>query len=183
MNMCASIDADFRSRVQTESGQDMAQCYQCGKCTAGCPYAFAYDISVSQMMRLVQSGRKEAALSAKSLWMCATCETCTTRCPNGIDVARVMDVLRHMSRREGFAAASAVKTFWDCFLDSVRNHGRVFELGLMAGYVARTGRFWTDMDLAPRMLPKGKMSFLPHAIVGKDEVQKIFMRFQERSRT
>lgn len=179
--MQGAYDPGFVARVQAESEQNLALCYQCGNCTAGCPYTFVYDIPVSQMMRLVQTGRKEKALNAKSLWLCASCESCTTRCPNEIDVARVMDVMRHMARREGYVSVPAVKTFWDCFLDSMRRHGRVFELGLMAAFVARTGRFWTDMDLGPRMLPKGKMSLTPHDIKGKDEVRKIFERFAARS--
>lgn len=179
--MQAAFDPEFVARVQAESGQNLALCYQCGNCTAGCPYTFAYDIPVSQMMRLVQAGRKEKALRAKSLWLCASCESCTTRCPNDIDVARVMDVMRHMARREGYAPEKAVKNFWDCFLDSMRKHGRVYELGLVADYVARTGRFWTDVDLGPRMLLKGKLSLKPHDIQGKDEVRRIFERFAARS--
>ncbi|EPR44342.1 heterodisulfide reductase subunit C [Desulfovibrio sp. X2] len=183
INLHEAYDADFVAKVQEESEQNLALCYQCGNCTAGCPYTFVYDIPVSQMMRLVQAGRKRQALSARSLWLCATCESCTTRCPNNIDVARVMDVMRHMARREGYATEKGVKTFWDCFLDSMRKHGRVFEMGLVAAFVTRTGRFWTDVDLAPRMLPKGKLPFTPHDIQGKDEVRKIFERYQARSRS
>jgi heterodisulfide reductase subunit C len=180
VNLSASYDAAFVEQVQSESGQNLSLCYQCGNCTAGCPYTFAYDIPVSQIMRLTQVGQKRTVLECASLWQCATCEACTTRCPNEIDVARVMDVLRHISRREGFAARRPVKVFWDSFLDSVRKHGRVFEAGLLAGYVAKTGRVWTDMDLAPRILPKGKLGLKPHPIQGKDEMEKIFARFEAR---
>lgn len=178
----ASRDLDFIAQVEAESEQNIRQCYQCGNCTAGCPYTFAYDIPVSQVMRLVQAGQKERILSSKSIWLCATCESCTTRCPNDIDVARIMDVLRHMARREGYAAEKNVKVFWDTFLDSVEKHGRVFEMGLLATYVAKTGRFWTDMDLGPKILPKGKMSFKAHEIQGRDKVAEIFKRFREGAR-
>ncbi len=178
INLTNDYDADFVHRVEEESEQKVSLCYQCGNCTAGCPYTFVYDIPVSQVMRLVQAGQKKTLLSCKSIWLCATCESCTTRCPNNIDVARVMDVLRHMARREGLAAVPHVKTFWDTFLDSVRAHGRVFELGLMAGYVTKTGRFWTDMDLGPKILPKGKLSMKPHDIQGKDHIARIYERFE-----
>jgi heterodisulfide reductase subunit C len=111
--------------------------------------------------------------------MCATCETCTQRCPNAIDVARVMDVCRHMARRENRGAVHAVKAFFDSFLLSVECNGRTHEFGLMALYMARTGRFWTDLDLAPKMLPKGKMALLPHRIEGREDVAGIFRRFRE----
>ena len=181
INLSSRFDADFIRLVGEESGQRVDLCYQCGNCTAGCPYTFAYDLPVNQVMRLVQTGQKEAALKCKSIWLCATCESCTTRCPNGIEVARVMDVLRHMAGREGIATVGQVKKFRDTFLKSVRAHGRVFELGLMAGYITRTGRFWTDVDLGPLIAPKGKLSFQPHNIKGKAEIDRIFERFEKES--
>lgn len=178
----AACDREFIARVEAESGQKMHECYQCGNCTAGCPYTFAYDIPVSQVMRLLQVGQKKRLLSCKSIWLCATCQSCTTRCPNDIDVARIMDVLRHMARREGHAPEKNVKTFWDAFLDSVEKHGRSFELGILATYIAKTGRFWPDMGLGPKILPKGKLSFKPHPIQGKKQVAEIFRRFREENR-
>ena len=179
LNLTQSYDGDFIAAVEKESEQNVSLCYQCGNCTAGCPYTFVYDIPVSQVMRLLQAGQKETLLNCKSIWLCATCESCTTRCPNNIDVARIMDVLRHMSRRAGTASEKNVKTFWDTFLQSVERHGRVFEMGLMASYVSKTGRFWTDAELGPKIMPKGKLGFRPHDIKGKDEVAKIFKRFNE----
>jgi len=51
INLSNDFDADFVHRVEEESGQKVSLCYQCGNCTAGCPYTFAYDIPVSQIMR------------------------------------------------------------------------------------------------------------------------------------
>ncbi len=169
----------FIRQVEEESGQKVSNCYQCGNCTAGCPMSFAYDYSVSRMMRLIQAGQKDIVLSAKSLWMCATCETCSQRCPNNIDVARIMDVCRHIARREGKCSEYAVKTFWDSFISSVSMNGKVHEIGLMVMYMLRTGRVFTDLDLAPKALPKGKMSILPHKAEGQKEVADIIRRFKE----
>lgn len=182
VNIHDSRDESFIRAVEEESEQNVSLCYQCGNCTAGCPYTFVYDIPVSQVMRYLQAGQKETLLSCHSVWLCGSCQSCTTRCPNDIDVARIMDVLRHMARREGFYAEKNVKAFWDTFLESVRKHGRVFEMGLLAGYVAKTGRFWDDADLGPKILPKGKLSFSPHDIQGKEEVEKIFTRFYEKEK-
>ncbi|MUM77871.1 heterodisulfide reductase subunit C [Pseudodesulfovibrio sp. F-1] len=183
ISLDASHDADFVRQVEAESGQNLSLCYQCGNCTAGCPYTSFYDIPVSQIMRLVQAGQRDTVLSCKSLWLCATCESCTTRCPNNIDVARIMDVLRHMARRAGHAPEPAIKAFWDSFLDSVKKHGRVFEMGVVAGYMLKTGRVLTDADLAKDMLPKGKLSFRPHPIVGRQSVIEIFKRYHEERKS
>lgn len=182
INLSRSCDMAFTRKVEKESGQNLKNCYQCGNCTAGCPLNIAYDIPVSRMMRLIQAGQKEALLSSKSVWMCASCEACTTRCPNNIDIAKVLDVCRHMARAEGYIAEPAVKKFVDSFLFTVSKFGRTFEGGLMALYMFRTGRLLTDLDLVPKILPKNKLSPLPHSIKGKEEVAQIFKRFKERSK-
>lgn len=172
-------DPDFIKMVERESGQRLAKCYQCGNCTAGCPMDFTFDIPVSKIMRLLQAGHKDAVLQSRSIWMCATCETCTQRCPNNIGVAKIMDVCRHIARRQGINGVYSVHAFRDSFLDSIKMNGLVHEIGLMAEYMFRTGRFTTDVDLAPRALPKNKMSILPHRASGRKEVADIFRRFAE----
>lgn len=179
----ASKDKDFLESVAKESGQDVRRCYQCGKCTAGCPFSFVYDHTVSQVMRMVQAGQKEAVLSSKSIWLCGSCQACTTRCPCNIDVAAVMETLRHMARREGYAKEKGVKTFWDTFLNTVERHGRVYELGLVVEYVAKTGRVFTDVDLAPTMLLKRKLDIKPHDIEGKQAVGDIIRKYKARKTT
>ncbi|WP_029897714.1 4Fe-4S dicluster domain-containing protein [Desulfohalovibrio reitneri] len=182
LDLTESLDREFISQVEEESGQRVRLCYQCGNCTAGCPYTFAFDIPVSRMMRLLQAGQKDQLLSSHSVWLCATCESCTTRCPNGIDVARIVDVLRHMARREGYATERGVKVFWDSFLESVAKHGRVYEMGLLTSYIAKTGKVWTDAELGPRILPKGKLHLTPSRIQGREAVARIFERYKEASK-
>ena len=72
---------EFVSQVEEMSAQRVADCYQCGKCTAGCPTAFAMDYPPNQIIRGIQLGMRDAVLSSKAIWVCAACETCTTRCP------------------------------------------------------------------------------------------------------
>jgi len=177
VNLAMRNDA-FIHEVEKESGQRVSACYQCGNCTAGCPNAFVYDLQVSQIMRAVQLGQKEMVFNSKSLWLCVSCSTCTARCPNDIDVAVIMDALRHMAAREGYVRDRGVNAFWQSFLMTVRHFGRTYELGVMAAFMARTGRIFTDCDLAPKALAKGKLPFTPH-IAGKQHVAKIFQRFEE----
>lgn len=182
MNVIAlshSQDRDFIAQVEKESGQNVSLCYQCGNCTAGCPYTFVYDIPVHKMMRLLQAGQKDTLLSCRSIWLCATCQSCTTRCPNNIDVAHIVDVMRHMARREGYSTEYGVKAFADSFLESVEKNGRAFEMGLLLRFIGKTGRFWTDVDLAPKILPKGKLSPLPHKVKNPEAIAKIFERFRQ----
>ncbi|MDP3427431.1 MAG: 4Fe-4S dicluster domain-containing protein [Humidesulfovibrio sp.] len=179
LDLAAARDPAFQADVERESGQTLASCYQCGNCTAGCAYTPDYDFPVHQVMRLVQLGLRQQALTCRSIWLCATCQACTTRCPNNIDVAKVMDVLRHMARRAGHAPEANVRTFTDSFLSSVAKHGRVFEAGLAAVFAIKSGRPMQDAGLGLPMLTRGKLAFMPHEPEGngKAEVAAIFARF------
>ena len=175
-------DTNFLKEVEAESGQNLSTCYQCGNCTAGCPGGEFYDRQVSQIMRAAQLGLKAEALGNRSLWLCLACSTCSARCPNDIDVAGVMETLRSMARREGLIKDRPIESFWKAFLDTVKFTGRSFEMGIMADYMLRTGRGWTNMLLAPTALLKGKMPFLPHRIKGRKEVARIFKRYAEKQK-
>lgn len=173
----------FIDEVALHSGQNLAACYQCGNCTAGCLAGFAYDLQAHQIMRALQLGLREKVLSSKSLWMCLSCSTCSQRCPNNIDVAAVMETLRHMARREGFVSVPKVNKFWQSFLDTVRYCGRTYELGVMVLYMMRSGRVFTDVDLAPQALLKRKLGILPHGIHeagGVEAVGRIMERYKQR---
>ena len=94
------IHSDFVKRVEEISGQSLLSCYQCGKCSAGCPMAFAMDLLPNQVIRLVQMGLEEDIASCKAIWICASCLTCSVRCPRGVDLARVMEALRLITLRK-----------------------------------------------------------------------------------
>jgi len=46
-------------------------------------------------------GMKDKVLSSDDIWLCATCFTCTDRCPQGVEFASVLRVLRNMAVKEG----------------------------------------------------------------------------------
>ncbi len=135
-------------------------------------------------MRAVQLGLKDKVLDSKSIWMCLSCSTCSLRCPNNIDVANVMETLRHMARRENRINVPVMDKFWLSFLNTVRAFGRSFEIGTMVLYMLRSLRLTTDVDLAPGALSKGKLGFKPHVVPdgGARAVARIFKRYEERAK-
>jgi len=92
-------DKDFIRRVEEISGEKLSACYQCGKCSAGCPLVSAMDILPNQAIRLAQLGAEEV-LDFQAIWLCASCLTCAARCPKGVDLARVMEALRLIRLRK-----------------------------------------------------------------------------------
>lgn len=86
-------------KVEAISGQNLALCYQCGKCSATCPLAPQMDLLPHQILRYLQLGF-EQVLEAKSPWLCATCFTCESQCPRGIDVSKICEALRTIRLRQ-----------------------------------------------------------------------------------
>ncbi len=90
----------FVVKIEELSGQKILACYQCGKCSAGCPALSEMDILPNQVIRFVQLGFKDELLKSKSYWVCASCLTCNARCPKGIKIAEVMEAVRQFSLRK-----------------------------------------------------------------------------------
>jgi heterodisulfide reductase subunit C len=94
------VKSDFVTKVEELSGQNLLACYQCGKCSAGCPAISQMDILPNQIIRLAQLGLKNELFKSKSIWVCASCMTCNTRCPKGINVAEVIEAVRQILLRK-----------------------------------------------------------------------------------
>lgn len=90
----------FVRKVEELSGQNLLVCYQCGKCSAGCPAVSRMDILPNQIVRFAQLGFKEELLKSRSIWACASCMTCNTRCPKGINIAEVIEAVRQILLRK-----------------------------------------------------------------------------------
>jgi heterodisulfide reductase subunit C len=168
-------DAAFLAEVEKRSGERVSLCYQCRRCTNGCPVTFAMDFTPNQVMRMIQLGLRDELFAAQTAWVCASCQTCTTRCPNDIHIARLMDTLRQMSVEAGVPPAEEkVGKFHNAFLHSVRRHGRVFELGMVMRYKLATRDLFSDAKMAWKLFTSGKLHLLPSGIRGKQEIREMF---------
>jgi heterodisulfide reductase subunit C len=90
---------DLLESIREISGVDVYACYQCGNCSGSCPAAGFMDLKPHAVIRLLQLGQVENLLGANTMSVCAACLSCSVRCPKGIDVAAVMEALRHVLLR------------------------------------------------------------------------------------
>lgn len=171
--------ADLVDLFAEEKGIHVQDCYQCQKCSVGCPVVFAMDYKPNQIMQMISLGMKERVLNCKTIWVCASCYTCSSRCPNDIDIAGVMDRLRQAALREGVVPAEKeIPIFHASFLSSIRTHGRVHELGLMMRYKMKTGKLRDDFKLGWKMFTKGKLRLFPAGIRKKREIKEFFRQLK-----
>jgi heterodisulfide reductase subunit C len=89
----------FVEEIQTLSGQNISNCYQCGACSSGCPLVKFMDHLPATLIRLAMLGQPKI-LESKTIWVCSTCYTCGVRCPRDIDIAKMAEALRQMVLRE-----------------------------------------------------------------------------------
>lgn len=175
-SLTITSQSELAEAVFRESGQNVNLCYQCRKCAAGCPISYAMDYKPAQLIHAIRLGLDDLVLNSKTMWLCASCETCTTRCPQGIDVAKVMDAVKIVALRRGIKpAVPEVASFYKAALANIKKCGRMYELGMIIGLKLRTFDFFKDMELGAKMFKKGKMKIIP-SLTGARRTWKIFSR-------
>ena len=99
--MAITPTTDLAVKIRELSGENTYLCYQCQKCSVGCPTAHAMTYRPAQIMRAVQFGLEDMLLQDASIWRCLTCETCGTFCPNDLHPREVIEALRCMTMEDG----------------------------------------------------------------------------------
>ncbi len=178
-----TMQLDMVRMVEELSNTSVRSCFQCGKCTAGCPMATFMDHPPNRVVRLLQLGQWKRIVEGRSIWYCASCETCTTRCPNKVDLTSIMDALRKLSwDYEGSSKESYVQLANKLFLQNIRTYGRQYEMRLAAVFNVKSGQFLKDLMLGPKLISKGKLKMFQQKNKNLAEIEKIFARIEEMRR-
>ena len=181
-----NVDTSYAHQGRSDRQVDLLACYQCEKCSNGCPVTFAMDYLPHQLIRMLQLGMTEAVLESKTIWVCASCETCYTRCPNEIEIAKLMDDLKQeVLQKQQIPSEDQVARFHQVFLNNIKRFGRINEGVLMTAYLMKSS--WSDLKqfkidfsemfkyagLGLSMLKRGRLSLLPRW-KGTKAVRKYF---------
>jgi len=136
-------------------------------------------------MRALQLGNFEKAMSADAIWACVSCQTCSTRCPQSVDCAGVMDILREGALGRGLAspAQRSVVVFQQAFLNNIRRNGRLDEIELIAEFKLRAlpserslPFLFKDAGLAPKLQKRKKLHLRGEKVNDRAVVRRIFER-------
>jgi len=171
-------------QIYSETGVDVNACFQCGKCSAGCPVSYAMDYVPAQLMHAISLGLDELVFNSKTMWLCASCQACTTRCPQDVDIALVMDTVKSISiRQKRKSPMQGIANFYKYALQSIRMFGRLYEIGLLANLGLRSKEMMQDIDLGKEMFKKGKLKLIPDISLSRSwAANRIFSRAKKREK-
>jgi heterodisulfide reductase subunit C2 len=179
-------ETNFKDTIQKLSGEKISTCFQCEKCSNGCPLTFAMDILPHKVIHSLQLGLEDEIINSDTIWVCASCETCTTRCPNEIDIAHVMDALRQQSIRKGVKPSQKQSpVFHSAFLSNVKRFGRMHELSMAVDFSLKNEGLkglLKQAGLGMNMMKKGKMKIVPDRLSAGKEVKQIFRESEKESK-
>ncbi len=117
-----AFDSEFtREASRLIGGQDLQACFQCTKCSAGCPVSDKVNVQVHELMRMLVLGLREV-LETDMVWLCTTCYTCQERCPQGIHITDIIFGLKNMAFRRGIAPPGYLAA-----REGLYNTGRLYE--------------------------------------------------------
>jgi len=91
--------SEVRDIVKEEGGEIAKLCYQCGLCSAVCPWNLVRSFIVRRLMHETQLGLVD--FEGEDMWLCATCRACVQRCPRSVEVIDVMRALRRVTTEVG----------------------------------------------------------------------------------
>lgn len=169
-------ERSFAEEVAERSGQDLALCYHCLKCSAGCPVGGHMEFKPNQVIRLIQYGEREKLLRSHTIWLCVSCMMCGVRCPNEISIGAIMDTLREMSIEAGYAYESErnVVMLHEEFVRNIKMWGRLHEVSFFVPYIARSLAVFDNATSGVLLMARGKLPLLPKQIRGIEEIDRLF---------
>ena len=155
-------------------------CFQCNRCTAGCPLASAMDLTPAQVVHHLMLGEWEPVLKSEAIWACVHCETCTARCPQEVDVSKLFHMARVEAWRSGKVSPDqAIAAYFASFLENLYLYGRSAELPLTIICKLKTENYFQDFMLGLRLIARGRLNFfsLPH---GGSAYRRLYDRVRQK---
>ena len=173
---------ELSKKIAADAGVTLSNCYQCGKCSAGCPMAESMDIQPHPVVRYLQLGMAMEILKSRTIWLCASCHMCVDRCPNSVDLPALIEHSRYEAKRINLCAVSEVGKFNDIFIENVKNFGKSQEAILEGAYNIMTGNFIQDMSSVPHMLRHGIVGPEVHSVKQRESVRRLVENAQKEDK-
>lgn len=97
----ASLSRQVKAEVEAKFPEARIDyCLTCGLCASGCPATGIEDLDPRKFLRLLALGQDEQLRTTNWIYSCTNCMRCVHACPMGIDVGRLVMLVRGMRPRE-----------------------------------------------------------------------------------
>ena len=164
----------FRQQIETLAGHSTNLCFQCSKCSTGCPSVDKMDLKPAQVMHSIRLGREEAVLNSEAIWLCVGCETCSARCPQQVEPAAIMAAARLLAMQKGIQpSVREVGIYYRGFMFNMRLNGRIHDASLAGVTQFLTGQLIENLPLAWKLFMRGRVK-LPIPPFGGGDFRKIY---------
>ncbi len=111
------LDDEVWERVIKVTNGAAAPCYQCGVCTAICPWGLVRDESIS-VRKFIREAQMGTPGWDEAIWLCTTCGQCEARCPRGVPITEVILALRNLAWKERREPHEYRALLWGEYWDS-----------------------------------------------------------------
>lgn len=92
--MIPRVDPQFHQELAAFGSNDIAQCVNCGNCTAVCELSENKTVFPRKIIRYVQLGLKDKLLESPEPWLCYYCGECSETCPRQANPGEIMMAVR-----------------------------------------------------------------------------------------
>ena len=97
------ICKEAKEKIEQENIGDFRKCTVCGKCAGSCsPEIRArMDLAPWKIVYLLtlEDEKIESALASETIQLCVDCSACVSRCPMGINMPKMMEILRTIVKK------------------------------------------------------------------------------------
>lgn len=108
------LDDELWEELLALTDGEAAPCFQCGVCTASCPWGLVRGetFSVRKLIRQAQLGVLD---EQEELWLCTACSQCESYCPRGVKIVEVVQALRYLMWKRRAALEGLPSLLWSVY--------------------------------------------------------------------
>jgi Fe-S oxidoreductase len=111
------IDDGLWNDLMSLTGGSAALCFQCGACTAVCPWGLVKEDTFS-VRRLIRGAQVGLDANDESLWLCTSCGQCEALCPRGVSIGDVIRGVRHLAWQERQTPGGLPTVLWSLHVNN-----------------------------------------------------------------
>ena len=92
--MTVRVDTNLLPEIQAYGAVDIEACFNCGNCTAVCPFSTDENPFPRSNIRLMQVGLRDRLQESVDPWLCYYCGDCSATCPRQAEPAEAQMAMR-----------------------------------------------------------------------------------------